>query len=202
MDKLITNLVGIDEVGVGCLAGPMMLAAVCLPKGFDDAAIRDSKKVNSNNMASLVAKIKDVAIWWGCLKVSVARIDSLGTWESWERGVCKLATDATKAVGAIPIVLDGTRRPRKAPKHLSPLKGGDAINYAVAAASIIAKCYRDRYMKDLAQHYPAYGFATNVGYPTKVHKDALIKFGPTPHHRAAASRTCRVNALRKTNGLA
>ena len=199
MDRLKRITVGIDEVGIGCLAGPIMIAAVCLPKGFNDACVKDSKTVRKSQMLRALTVIKDKALWWRCLKISVTTVDRIGTWAAWDKGVAKLVRGAQEFKDNAPIIIDGTRVPDTVSDTVmvSTLKKGDTLNYAIAAASILAKCYRDRYMQDLDTTFPFYGWGSNVGYGTPEHMAAIDEHGLTIHHRQAATRTARLNKLRK-----
>ncbi|MFQ3665055.1 MAG: ribonuclease HII [Sphingomonadaceae bacterium] len=172
---------GVDEVGRGPLAGPVVAAAVLLRPGAP-AGIQDSKALSAAARARLAAAIREscaVALGSAC----VAEIDAMNilaaTMLAMRRAVLRLA----RAVGAPSAVLvDGNRLP-PLPFPCRAIVGGDASEPAIAAASIVAKVARDRAMVALDPRHPAYGFAAHKGYGTAAHLAALARFGPTAHHR-------------------
>jgi ribonuclease HII len=175
---------GVDEVGRGPLAGPVVAAAVILPRKLSKALLReidDSKKLQAADRERLDGEIR------GCAMVSlgeasVAEIDSINILQA-----ALLAM--RRAVAALPVapdlaLVDGREHPGL-PMKCEMVIGGDGIHLSIAAASIVAKVARDRMMLLLAESHPEYGWTTNVGYATLEHRNALKRFGPTPHHRTS-----------------
>ncbi len=173
-------IAGVDEVGRGPLAGPVVTAAVVLPAKFDLPGLTDSKKLTHKKRESLSIAIKEQALAWSLGDASVAEIDELNilqaTMLAMQRAVAGLAIDVDK------VLVDGNR----APDFGIPAQaiiGGDGIEPSISAASIIAKVARDQLMTAYAESFPNYGFERNSGYPTKQHREALLTFGITPIHR-------------------
>ncbi|MBL4812608.1 MAG: ribonuclease HII [Rhodobacteraceae bacterium] len=171
---------GVDEVGRGPLAGPVVAAAVVLDPAHIPIGLNDSKKLSAKRRAVLEEQIMEHAVY--CVaEASVAEIDEINIlWASMlamQRAVAglKLAPDMA--------LIDGNRIPPDLPCKALPLIGGDAISVSIAAASIMAKQRRDRIMVGLAQQHPGYGWEKNAGYPVKAHREALKILGVTPHHR-------------------
>lgn len=172
---------GIDEAGRGCLAGPVVAAAVILPPDFEHSELNDSKKLSLAKRMSLRAMILDEAIAWNLGIISAPRIDQVNilnaTYEAMHEAVAGLSL--------IPefLLIDGNRfRPYPNIDHACIIKG-DGKYLSIAAASILAKTYRDEIMGYLDEEYPDYGWAQNKGYPTKAHREALQANGATPYHR-------------------
>jgi len=172
---------GIDEAGRGCLAGPVVAAAVILPKDFSHPLIYDSKALTLSQREEAESIIKDAATAYAIAEVSAQIIDEINI----------LQASFTAMHGAIDkltlkpelLVIDGNRfRPYPFIEHQCVIKGDSKV-IAMAAASILAKTHRDRLMKTLAEQYPQYGWHTNVGYPSIKHRKALQEHGHTPHHR-------------------
>lgn len=172
---------GIDEAGRGPLAGPVCVAAVVLPEGFDHPVLNDSKQLSEARRERLYEQLtKDAAIRWHCVSVEPAEIDRINILQATWSGMRAAALALHPQPDAV--LIDG--RPVKAyPLHQVALVKGDSLSYSIAAASIIAKVRRDRFMIELAAAYPEYGFEVHKGYPTPRHLDALRKHGPCPHHR-------------------
>ncbi len=171
---------GVDEVGRGPLAGPVVTAAVVLPECYDLPDLTDSKKLSPKKREILSIAIKQQALAWSIGEASVEEIDELNilhaTMLAMQRAVAGLTIVADK------ILVDGNRAPEfNVPAE--PIIGGDGLEPAISAASIIAKVTRDHLMSAYASTFPEYGFERNSGYPTKQHRDALLKFGITPIHR-------------------
>jgi ribonuclease HII len=176
----ITRVIGVDEVGRGPLAGPVLAAAVWLDPDRLPEGLNDSKKLSARRRDALCAQILDCADV-GIGEATVAEIDSLNILRA-----SHLAME--RAIAALTIVpghvlVDGNLIPRGLALDATALIGGDGRSLSIAAASIVAKTRRDTLMWDLAQHYPGYGWETNMGYPSKSHKEALRHLGVTPHHR-------------------
>lgn len=171
---------GVDEAGRGCLAGPVVAAAVVLPTGFFHPLLNDSKQLTPAQRAALRPVIEEEALGWAIGMASPQEIDAVNILQA-----TFLAMH--RAINALPLVpgfllIDGNRfRPHAVP-HQCFVKG-DGTFAAIAAASVLAKTTRDALMQQQACHYPAYGWQTNMGYPTPLHYAALRAFGPTPLHR-------------------
>ena len=172
---------GCDEAGRGPLAGPVYAAAVILPPNFNHPLLNDSKKMTDTQRRELRPVIESEAISWAVTKVDVEEIDTLNIlWASvtgMQRAVLALATRPEY------LLIDGNRFRSFGGFPYSTVVHGDAIYASIAAASVLAKTYRDDYMIALAKEYPQYGWEKNMGYPTREHLDAIREYGYTPHHR-------------------
>ena len=179
-------IVGIDEVGTGTLAGPVVSAAVILPKDFDNELINDSKKIKNHKMRiEALSIIRENAIAYGVGFNSVERIEEVNilqaNFEAMHIAVDKLETEFN--IHAEHLLVDGNKfKPYYNTPHTTIIKG-DGTYYSIAAASILAKVIRDEYMIKLSKEYPHYGWDTNFGYGTLKHRNAIIEHGPTPYHR-------------------
>lgn len=172
---------GCDEAGRGCLAGPVFAAAVILPPGFKHPVLNDSKQLSKKQRDQLRMVIESDALAWAVAKSEPPEIDKLNIlWAS----VLAMhrALDSLSILPAF-IAVDGNKfRPyRNIP--FKTLTKGDARFMNIAAASVLAKTYRDEYMIQLHAEFPEYGWIKNKGYPTGVHCNALRMHGPSPHHR-------------------
>ena len=176
----VTRVAGVDEVGVGPLAGPLVAAAVILPPECAVRGIDDSKKVPPARREALRVEIEACAIAVGIGIVEVGDVDRLNTyWASIEA--------MRRAVAALPVapqqvLIDARHIPGLAVPQAALVKG-DARSYSIAAASIVAKVRRDAMMTALEERYPGYGFARHMGYGTAEHLAALARLGPCPAHR-------------------
>jgi ribonuclease HII len=176
----LTRIAGVDEVGVGPLAGPVVAAAVIVPPSMTLRGVDDSKLLTAALREELAAKIQACAVGVGIGIVDVADIDRLNIYHA--------ALEAMRrAVEALPIppehiVVDARQIPNVTVPQ-TPLIDGDARCYSVAAASIVAKVTRDRMMRELHELYPQYGFRENMGYGTPRHLAAVEQYGPSPAHR-------------------
>lgn len=175
-----TYICGIDEVGRGPLAGPVVAGAVILPKECDLLYINDSKKLTEKKREELYDIIMEKAISVGIGYASPERIDEINilqaTYEAMREAINKLS------VSPDILLNDAVTIPEVSCKQV-PIIKGDAKSISIGAASIIAKVTRDRLMVDYDTVYPQYGFASNKGYGASVHIEALKKYGPTPIHR-------------------
>jgi ribonuclease HII len=172
---------GCDEVGRGCLAGPVVAAAVILPKKYKHKLLNDSKQVTEQVRLELDGVIKHDALAWAIAEVSPQEIDQINILNASFKAM-HLALDQLKVSPEL-LLIDGNRfKTYQQIPHQCIIKG-DAKFLSIAAASILAKNYRDGLMKKLASDFPGYGWATNVGYPTIQHREGIKKLGVTPHHR-------------------
>jgi len=175
-----SRIAGVDEVGRGPLAGPVVAAAVVLPYGIDLPDVRDSKLLNPAQRQTCCERIRAVAVAIGIGEVSAAEIDQtnilVATLEAMRQAVAQ--------IDPLPgfVLVDG---PWEVPIQLpqQPLKRGDQLSISVAAASIVAKVHRDAMMVAYHDIYPQYNFAQNKGYGTEEHRAALTRFGSCPLHR-------------------
>jgi ribonuclease HII len=175
---------GCDEAGRGPLAGPVYAAAVILPPDFHHPLLNDSKQLTARQRETLRPIIEKEAVAWAVEAVSAEEIDQLNIlWASvtgMQRAVLRLdpAPDF--------LLIDGNKfRPfdRFGRKDYRTVVHGDATYASIAAASILAKTYRDEFMRELARDYPQYGWDSNMGYPTAAHIEAIRRYGYTPWHR-------------------
>lgn len=172
---------GCDEVGRGCLAGSVYAAAVILPADYDNSALNDSKKLTEHQRYALREQIMADAVAWAVGVVTPAEIDKINILKASFLAMHR-ALDQLK-VRPEAIIVDGNRF---VPYHDLPyttVVKGDGKYQAIAAASILAKTFRDDYMKELDREYPCYGWAGNKGYPTAKHRQAIREHGVSPYHR-------------------
>ncbi len=172
---------GIDEAGRGPLAGPVVAAAVILPRGYSQEFLNDSKKVSSKRRDLLYEELTcDSQVYWGVAFAEVGEIDELNilraTHVAMERAALALPVQPAFCL------IDGLDVPGF-PLEAKGVVKGDGISLSIAAASIIAKVTRDRRMQELADEFPVYGFAKHKGYGTKIHMEALREYGPCREHR-------------------
>lgn len=170
---------GVDEVGRGPLAGPVVTAAVIIDHNFDLLEVNDSKKLSPEKRLQLYPKILSEAVSVGIGVKSAAVIDQINIYEADRQAMAQ----AVKALDVKPdaLLVDAMNVPIDMPQI--ELIKGDAKSNSIAAASIVAKVFRDKLMDDYDKIYPQYGFPRNAGYGTKEHIEALKKYGPTPIHR-------------------
>lgn len=172
---------GCDEAGRGCLAGSVYAAAVILPTDYDNSALNDSKKLTEHQRYALREQIMADAVAWAVGVVTPAEIDKINILKASFLAMHR-ALDQLK-VRPEAIIVDGNRF---VPYHDLPyttVVKGDGKYQAIAAASILAKTFRDDYMKELDREYPCYGWAGNKGYPTAKHRQAIREHGVSPYHR-------------------
>ncbi len=176
----VHGIAGVDEVGVGPLAGPVVAAAVVFPPGTELLGIDDSKKLDSEQRARLAPLIRKRATAVGLGWAEVDEIDHLNIYQA---GLLAMRR-AVKALPAAPehLLIDARTIPEIAIPQ-SAFNKGDGINFSIAAASIIAKTHRDGLMEGFEHQYPGYGFAQHKGYGTAEHQDAIRRLGPCPIHR-------------------
>ena len=172
---------GCDEAGRGCLAGPVVAAAVILPKDFTHPLLNDSKQLTKAERNLLKAEIIETAIDYAIAEVDHQTIDQINILKASFLAMHR-AVDQLKCKPEL-LLIDGNRfTPYPFITHQCIVKG-DAKFFSIAAASVLAKTYRDELMEKLALDYPQYGWQQNVGYPTPAHRKAIGEFGPTPWHR-------------------
>jgi ribonuclease HII len=177
---------GCDEAGRGCLAGPVFAAAVILPDDFEHPLLNDSKQLSEEIRYKLRDEIEQNALAFAVASVDNTEIDQINilnaSFLAMHRAIEKLSM--------VPqfLIIDGNRfnKYKKMPHHC--IVEGDAKYFSIAAASILAKTYRDDFMKQIAAEHPEYDWHSNKGYPTIKHREAVLKMGFTPYHR----RTFRV----------
>ena len=178
--KGYVNICGVDEAGRGPLAGPVFAAAVILPEGLEELGINDSKKLSEKKRDLLFDRIKERAIAWSVASATEKEIDEINilnaTFLAMKRAVEGLSVRPDIAL------VDGNRKPGTGIEEITVVKG-DAKSSSIAAASILAKVSRDRYLLELDKAYPQYLFAQHKGYPTKLHYEKLKQYGVSPVHR-------------------
>jgi ribonuclease HII len=186
----LRHIVGVDEAGRGPWAGPVAAGAVCLPLERDDLpellkGVRDSKLTPVNQRDPLAEVIKEVAITWGVGSASAEEIDAYGIVPATARAMQRAVEDALAKIDFMPdcLFIDDMLLPMLPHIPQVSLVGGDERSLSIAAASIIAKTWRDAYMAELDAQYPQYGFAAHKGYGTPGHQAALRQYGPSPAHR-------------------
>lgn len=172
---------GCDEAGRGCLAGPVVAAAVILPDDFHHPWLNDSKQVTEARREALRPIIEKEAIAWAVASCTPAEIDRLNilraSIEAMHRALASLSVTPTS------VIVDGNKFTPWRDIPCQTFVKGDSRYGNIAAASILAKTHRDEMMRTLAADYPLYNWAVNKGYPTRDHRAAIAQHGPTPHHR-------------------
>jgi ribonuclease HII len=180
---LYHNLIeaGCDEAGRGCLAGPVVAAAVILPKMFKHPVLNDSKKLSAKKRFLLRDEIIASAISWKVAFIDNNEIDQLNILRASIKAMHVAIEGLTKEPEFL--LIDGNRfYPYKNIKHQTIIRG-DGLYYSIAAASILAKTFRDEYMEKIDTEFPVYSWRKNKGYPTSDHKKAIMRFGITTYHR-------------------
>lgn len=172
---------GVDEAGRGPLAGPVVVAAVILRAGHAMDGLDDSKRLSEARREALYPQILEAALAWRVEFVDTAEIDALNILQATLAGMCRALRALSPAAQLARI--DGNQLPRDLPCPAEALVGGDGLEPAIMAASILAKVSRDRAMRELHLEYPQYGFDRHKGYPSREHLAALQAHGPCPQHR-------------------
>ena len=175
------RVAGIDEAGRGALAGPVVAGAVILPPDLSMDGVDDSKKLRPRERNRIFAMLREQAVAIGVGFCSPNQIDALNILQAAMEAMRQAAGELSPEPDFL--LVDGDRCFSDPPWPHRTVIQGDARSQSIAAASIVAKVIRDRLMQDLHEEYPAYGWLTNVGYPTKAHYAALAAHGPTPYHR-------------------
>ncbi|MBC9246425.1 ribonuclease HII [Paracoccus sp. 11-3] len=173
-------IAGVDEVGRGPLAGPVMAAAVILDPQNIPEGLNDSKQLSAKRRVYLAEWIEENCDW-GLGSCSVDEIDALNIYHAAHLAMSR----AVMGLRQVPdhVLIDGNKIPKGINHSAEAIVKGDTRSLSISAASILAKVLRDRIMVDLAQQHPGYGWDVNAGYPTPAHKKALLDLGVTPHHR-------------------
>ncbi|HYF70177.1 MAG TPA: ribonuclease HII [Ohtaekwangia sp.] len=172
---------GCDEAGRGCLAGPVVAAAVVLPKNYCHELLNDSKQLTRAERELLRVDIERDAVAYAVAEISNIEIDNINILNASFKAM-HAAIDQLKKKPSL-LLIDGNRfSPYDGIKHECIIKG-DGKYLSIAAASILAKTYRDELMRRLSHKFPGYGWETNMGYPTDAHRDGIRRLGITPYHR-------------------
>ena len=172
---------GCDEAGRGCLAGPVFAAAVILPPGFAHPLLNDSKKMSEKNRYLMRDVILRDAVAWAVAEVSPEDIDRINILNASFAGMSRAVERLSFRPGLL--LIDGNRFRSTLGIPFECIVGGDGLYASIAAASVLAKTFRDDYMKSLHREYPCYGWAGNKGYPTAEHRRAIREHGVSPYHR-------------------
>lgn len=173
--------VGCDEAGRGCLAGSVYAAAVILPPDYENELLNDSKKLSAKKRYTLRAEIERDVVAWAVGVVTPEEIDKINILNASFLAMHR-ALDQLK-VRPEAVIVDGNRFKPYQELPFTTIVKGDGKYLSIAAASILAKTYRDDYMQALAKEYPQYDWQSNMGYPTKKHRKAISEHGVTPYHR-------------------
>lgn len=187
LDKNNRIVIGVDEVGRGCLAGPVVVAAVVLPPEEEwFSELRDSKKLSVKKRTELANKIADTSVW-SIQESPPFKIDEINilnaTLLTMRRAVSEVYSKFSFPPEKFIVLVDGNRPIPELPLEQQTLINGDNLNRSIAAASILAKVYRDNYMLGMDTIYPEYGFSQHKGYGTEQHREAIMVHGPCPIHR-------------------
>jgi ribonuclease HII len=178
---------GVDEVGRGPLFGPVVAAAVILPAGVEFAGhfegLNDSKKLSEEERVHFDARVREAALAWAVAEVDVQTIDRINILQA-SRLAMRLAVEALGSQGCVPdhLLIDGNQKIDAVCRQTTIVQG-DARSLSIAAASVIAKVYRDRLLCELDARFPGYGLARNKGYATPEHREAIVRLGITELHR-------------------
>ena len=180
--------VGLDEAGRGPLAGPVFAGAVLLPADFRDERLDDSKKMSERDRYAMREVIEREAVAWGVGEVSAAEIDEINilnaSFRAMRRAFAQLQERLPTGIEPERLLVDGNRfRPGRLLIPYECVVKGDAKLAPIAAASVLAKTWRDDYMLRLHDEYPVYGWDRNKGYPTEFHREAILRHGLSPYHR-------------------
>jgi ribonuclease HII len=176
-----TIIAGVDEAGRGPLAGPVVVAAVVLDPGKPIDGLNDSKKLSEARREKLYPLIIERALAYTVVVIEAEEIDRLNIFQATMAGMSRAVAGLTPA--ATEALIDGNKLPKDLPCPGRAIVGGDALEPAISAASILAKVSRDRLMVAMEQQHPGYGFAIHKGYPTPTHLAALERLGPCDQHR-------------------
>ncbi len=172
---------GCDEVGRGCIAGPVFAAAVILPYNYQNEEINDSKQLSAAKRNQMRTIIERDALAWAVGQVSEKEIDKINILQASFLAMTRAVQQLTLKPQLL--LIDGNRFVNRTDIPYKTVVKGDATYLSIAAASILAKCYRDELMERLHEEYPMYGWKDNKGYPTPYHQEAVLKHGNSPYHR-------------------
>lgn len=183
MPHYYTDLIeaGCDEAGRGCLAGSVYAAAVILPKDYDNPLLNDSKKLTEKRRKELRDQIVRDAVAWAVGVVTPEEIDRINILNASFLAMHRALDQLTIRPEAV--IVDGNRFKPYHDLPYTTIVKGDGKYQSIAAASILAKTFRDEYMDSIANEYPYYDWQKNKGYPTKVHREGIREHGPSPYHR-------------------
>ena len=176
-----TAVCGCDEAGRGPLAGPVVAAAVILPRGCVIEGLNDSKKLSEKKREALFDIICEQAVAYAIAEASPAEIDEINILNA-SMLAMRRAVEQLEVCPQLALV-DGNREPNLGGVEVRTIVKGDSLSASIAAASVLAKVTRDRYMEEQDELYPQYGFSVHKGYGTKAHYEALRTYGPSPIHR-------------------
>ena len=179
-EKGYTYIAGVDEAGRGPLAGPVYAAAVILPDGAELTGVNDSKKLTPKKREELFEKITQIAVSYSIFSVDEKEIDEINILNATHKAMNGAVNGLSKKPDYV--IIDGNSIKGMELPHETVVKG-DAKSISIAAASILAKVARDRYIDEMGKVYPEYGFENHKGYGTKAHTDAILKYGVCPIHR-------------------
>jgi ribonuclease HII len=190
------GVIGVDEVGTGALAGPLLVCATLVPLGYGNPRVRDSKQIDRPEIHRLALElIKNVQ--WVCVQATAATINAYGPKPAWDMAVCEALFRLRSKCGIIrEAYIDGSLIPDGVINAKCVIRG-DSQHFQIAAAAIIAKHFRLKIMRAIHKLHPQYGFDTSDGYGVPAHKRALQHFGPTPYHRTKATGTLLSNSNHK-----
>ena len=174
---------GTDEAGRGCLAGPVYAAAVILPDDYQHPLLNDSKQLTDRQRRLLRTDIERDALAWAVGTCTPQEIDHINILNASILAMHRALDAVAEQMNIEAVIVDGNRFKPWRDKPFTTIVKGDGKMMAIAAASILAKTYRDDCMIALDQQYPQYGWEQNKGYPTKQHRDAIRRYGLTEHHR-------------------
>ena len=172
---------GCDEVGRGCIAGPVFAAAVILPYNYQNEEINDSKQLSAAKRDQMRTIIERDALAWAVGQVSEKEIDKINILQASFLAMTRAVQQLTLKPQLL--LIDGNRFVNRTDIPYKTVVKGDATYLSIAAASILAKFYRDELMERLHEEYPMYGWKDNKGYPTPYHQEAVLKYGNSPYHR-------------------
>lgn len=192
------GLAGVDEAGRGALAGPVVVAAVILSYSHPLAKLNDSKQLTARQRELIYSEIISDAEAWSIIEMDHFYIDQHNILEATLEGMSQ-AIAALERENCL-CLIDGNIPPRKSTNKCQTVIRGDGKHACIAAASVLAKVHRDRLMQGLHAQYPVYGFASNKGYGSKAHLEALSQYGPCPFHRLSYAPVCQmsINDLTKS----
>lgn len=186
LEKGYKCIAGVDEVGMGCLAGPVVASAVILDLKKIPEGITDSKKLTAKKREVLSEQIQETALGFAIASATVEEIDTINIYHAAKLAM-KRAVEKLKPAADF-LLIDGRGKIESAIPQIAIVKG-DFLSVSIGAASILAKVFRDNLMRDMDTKFPGYGFASHKGYGSVVHRKALQEKGTTPHHRKSFSWT-------------